>query len=59
MVSISAWPGSYSLTRDLGAVGSDFVAIGLTDASERECSPLHSAMNTRQGLLIMCGTALV
>jgi len=59
-------PGPYSLSRnyisDLGAIGCDVRARGLTDATETLCSPLHAVMNTSfllQGLLIVFGTALV
>jgi hypothetical membrane protein len=65
-VAISGWRGSYSLSRnyisDLGAIGCDVVAAGLTETTGRVCSPLHALMNASfllQGLLITCGAVLV
>jgi hypothetical membrane protein len=65
-MAISGWPGSYSLSdnyiSDLGAVGCDVAATGVTGAAARLCSPLHALMNTSfvlQGLLIIGGAALV
>ena len=58
-VSISQWPGAYSLSRnyisDLGAVGCNVSASTI-------CSPLHPLMNASfllQGALIVYGTALL
>jgi hypothetical membrane protein len=65
-IAISGWPGAYSLSRnyisDLGALGCGARAGGVADAAETVCSPLHALMNASfllQGLLILCGTALV
>ena len=65
-ISISGWRGSYSLSRnyisDLGAIGCDVVATGLTEATEKLCSPLHALMNASfllQGVLITFGAVLV
>jgi hypothetical membrane protein len=65
-ICIFAWTGHYSLRSnyisDLGAIGCGDVATGLTRGIETVCSPLHAVMNASfllQGLLIVCGTALV
>jgi len=65
-IAISGWPGAYSLSRnyisDLGALRCGVRAGGVADAAESVCSPLHALMNASfllQGLLILCGTALV
>jgi hypothetical membrane protein len=65
-VSIYGWAGAYSLSRnyisDLGAIGCKLSAIDPTVAADDFCSPLHAVMNASfllQGLLIVCGTALV
>jgi len=62
-IAISRWPGAYSLSRnyisDLGALGCGVRPGG---AANVVCSPLHALMNgsfVLQGLLIVCGAALL
>lgn len=65
-VAIHGWTGPYNFSRnyisDLGAVRCGVRVRGLTDMTEKLCSPLHTVMNASfllQGVLIVCGTALV